>query len=627
MSPFPIAFLLFLSMLLPVFGDEVAKSPDPTASQAQWEEAIRLLDGNKRPDDPRRAFEILKPLADAGYPAAENTLGWMYDVGTGVESDPKLAFELYKKAALAGEPSAASNLGDVYSIGRLGQAVDKPLSRKWYAEGAEKGNAHAALCLAWDCLHGIGGPVDRAKARVVLYTATNVNESKQAQYTLALLYATEGEGVPQNKILALFWCLVCGDGNKGGPVLEAALRSQMSPEEIARATAKATEYRDILKAGGFVIAPEHLDERAVDYAAHPEWKAVSIRRGTSILIPLTVNGQGPFDFVLDTGCSASLIDDGLARKLGLEETDGTRVMGVGQKVAVADAAFFGNTLRKTVFAEMPLDGMSGVVWHRISGILGYDVLSRFVVEIDYGAKKVRFSDPGTFAYAGTGEALPLTFENGTPYVVGKAKTLAADPIAEPMLLDTGSGGSLDGYAGFSRRFDFTTLVPKTIRCLSARMLNGDFYGMMGRFQSFALGSFTIPSPEVSVLPQQESNADGDGLAIGGEILNRFTLIVDYRRQRIILEPSGRIAESSPTYYTGVAIEGMGEGYHILRVIHIDTGSPAEKSGLKVGDEVVGIDGFQGEALWDGCPSAKKETTFVVKREGQTMTLTVGGEEY
>ena len=43
----------------------------------------------------------------------------------------------------------------------------------------------------------------------------------------------------------------------------------------------------------------------------------SLDGSTLILVPVTINNQGPYTFALDTGASTSLIDQPLARRLGL----------------------------------------------------------------------------------------------------------------------------------------------------------------------------------------------------------------------------------------------------------------------------------------------------------------------
>lgn len=57
---------------------------------------------------------------------------------------------------------------------------------------------------------------------------------------------------------------------------------------------------------------------------------------TLVLLPVSINGQGPFTFALDTGASSSIIDTPVARRLGLPQTGSpTPVAGIsGQSQSV-----------------------------------------------------------------------------------------------------------------------------------------------------------------------------------------------------------------------------------------------------------------------------------------------------
>ena len=52
----------------------------------------------------------------------------------------------------------------------------------------------------------------------------------------------------------------------------------------------------------------------------------------------------------------------------------------------------------------------------VVGILGYDVISRFVSRIDYEHKIIELSDPSTFKYSGKGTEIPMVFHGNTPQV-------------------------------------------------------------------------------------------------------------------------------------------------------------------------------------------------------------------
>ncbi len=57
-----------------------------------------------------KAFELATKSAEQGYVESEYTLGWMYENGQGVEKDLSKAMELYKEAAAKGHLYAQQNL-------------------------------------------------------------------------------------------------------------------------------------------------------------------------------------------------------------------------------------------------------------------------------------------------------------------------------------------------------------------------------------------------------------------------------------------------------------------------------------------------------------------------------------
>ncbi len=81
--------------------------------------------------------------AEAGDPAAQGLLGFLYEYGRGVPQDFVLAAKWYTCAAERGEPMAQYLLGMLYNKGR-GVPEDLVLSQKWLilaaarADGAER---------------------------------------------------------------------------------------------------------------------------------------------------------------------------------------------------------------------------------------------------------------------------------------------------------------------------------------------------------------------------------------------------------------------------------------------------------------------------------------------------------
>ena len=51
--------------------------------------------------------------------------------------------------------------------------------------------------------------------------------------------------------------------------------------------------------------------------------------GAALIVPVYLNGEGPFDFVLDTGATYTCVDQALAARLGLRERRGQIAVGAG----------------------------------------------------------------------------------------------------------------------------------------------------------------------------------------------------------------------------------------------------------------------------------------------------------
>src|SRR5947207_112393 len=66
------------------------------------------------------------------------------------------------------------------------------------------------------------------------------------------------------------------------------------------------------------------------------------------------------------------------------------------------------TFNQTV-AVLPLEFISSIMGQPIAGLIGYDFISQFVIEVDYAARTMNVYAPATYRYSGSGEILPIKF--------------------------------------------------------------------------------------------------------------------------------------------------------------------------------------------------------------------------
>jgi predicted aspartyl protease len=122
--------------------------------------------------------------------------------------------------------------------------------------------------------------------------------------------------------------------------------------------------------------------------------------GAALVVPVTVNGQGPYPFVLDTGATVTCVDAALAKELDLPERHGVvglggGVRGVGQmqvlsidSVELGDARVTGLIGCAVDLAPMQTAGLD------IQGLLGLNFLKHYRVTLDFRDQLLRLDDPG-----------------------------------------------------------------------------------------------------------------------------------------------------------------------------------------------------------------------------------------
>ncbi len=135
--------------------------------------------------------------------------------------------------------------------------------------------------------------------------------------------------------------------------------------------------------------------------------------GSLILVPVTVNGSGPYDFVLDTGTSTTSIDPKLATQLALPWVGRTTQYDVQSSSAVpmAHATELGLGGAKVQNLSVLVESMAGLNYFdgKVRGVLGENFLSRFDLLLDNRHREVHLEEPlaGSMVEDLEGERIPL----------------------------------------------------------------------------------------------------------------------------------------------------------------------------------------------------------------------------
>jgi hypothetical protein len=247
-----------------------------------------------------------------------------------------------------------------------------------------------------------------------------------------------------------------------------------------------------------------------------------------------------------------------------------------------------------VFLALPFNELPSAVGRDIDGIVGGEFIQQFVVSLDYQARTLTLHEPRSFTYGGSGQTLPIEFTpNHHPIVPATVTPLDGKPIEHRFLLDTGSAGALVLHTPFVTEHALVTPTHNTIRAIGVAGAGGRVSARVGRVAALQIGSFTLHNP-ITMFAQDSGGAFANSALagnIGGRIANRFRLILDYGRRRIILEPSPRFDEPFARAYSGVALRADGLDYRTFRVKEVLEDSPATDAGIEVADVVTAVDGI------------------------------------
>lgn len=317
-----------------------------------------------------------------------------------------------------------------------------------------------------------------------------------------------------------------------------------------------------------------------------------------IIVPLFINGKGPFNFILDTGVSPMIITDpSIIDSLKLMRLRPTKIIGLGKGPDI-DAQLTNEmsvVLAKAKIDHIPaailkedLLGLSNYVGMKIHGLLGYYFFNSFVVSINYPSQSMRFRLPNQKKKI-KGQRVPFELLSNKPYILVNAAIPGQGLSEIKVLVDNGAGHALS----LERWKEDTFPLPD--RVINANLgtgLSGPISGKVGRIASLSVGGFDFKAV-VAAFPIYDDagakavllNRNGN---LGADLLSRFNMTFDYKNNCMYLTKNANFKRPFDHDMSGLEVytdEGGKKRFYVMR---IEPESPAEVSGLQVNDEILAI---------------------------------------
>ena len=320
-----------------------------------------------------------------------------------------------------------------------------------------------------------------------------------------------------------------------------------------------------------------------------------------IIVSMVLNDVLPVKFILDTGVKTAILTErslsdflsiNYDRKIPLVGTDGSKVIDayVANNVTLQLPGATSKGQGMLVLAEdyLQLKNYLGVEVH---GILGYELFSRFVVKINYDKTTITLFDPEQYKPKKNLTIIPIDVEDSKPFLTGDVTMINGKSLSAKLMMDTGASHSILLH---TETHESIEIPEKRIFTTLGRGLGGNIEGFIGRVKKVNMNEYefrqvigSFPASDVLVNLFKPNNRQG---TIGGGLLSKFVVTVDYFNERVYLKKGKGFKKGFEYNMSGIEVKAVGSDLNTFIINELTSESPAEKAGLLPGDVILNING-------------------------------------
>jgi predicted aspartyl protease len=164
-------------------------------------------------------------------------------------------------------------------------------------------------------------------------------------------------------------------------------------------------------------------------------------------VPVTIQGQGPFDFLIDTGAQATVLSRDLADRLMLHDRDSATLVGMASVRTVETTPIDDFNLGSRSFYIRQAPVVEGAHIGGADGILGLDSLQNQRVLLDFHNREISVADAAQLGGNRGYEIVVRARERLGQLIITTARL---DGVQVEVIVDTGAQGSVGNMALFER---------------------------------------------------------------------------------------------------------------------------------------------------------------------------------
>lgn len=277
---------------------------------------------------------------------------------------------------------------------------------------------------------------------------------------------------------------------------------------------------------------------------------LALRRGTPfgpsapghLFAEAAVDGTAAGWFLLDSGADGMMIDTALADRLGLPVVGRTRPIGADGRPREATYRRAHSfrvgrlTFDNPLFLALDLSGNNAPPGAARSGVIGYDVFARAVVEFARGGEWATVCDPAAYRLPAPGRWRPLEFLDLAPAVTTRFEGGRTGLFQ----IDTGAAGTVDFYRQYVEAERL--LAGRDTHEVQSAGAGGAFAMREGRIGRFELGGRRFSNLEAGF--RTNFSREGGAGIVGRALMAPFLVVFDYPHRRIAFVDAARARPAS-----------------------------------------------------------------------------------
>ena len=349
--------------------------------------------------------------------------------------------------------------------------------------------------------------------------------------------------------------------------------------------------------------------------------------GNVILMELSIDESSPLNFIFDTGAGGTVISASTAARLGIvgdETVPREGATGMAEIVRSTDHIVY---VEDIIFQDITL-GIAELshiekrIGTPIDGVIGWLILSRYAVRIDYDTMLIEIYDNNKFEYDFGDSGYTLEVRGTAIFTNVTTAFKSGNIFTGKALVDTGAGSTFYFNTPFIEEnnllAEMDTYYERETQSISTESAYA--YTTM-------LANLSISDYEFSTLPVTMTIAEAGASSwsgpmgiLGNDVLKRFNVFIDLQQEMMSLEPNRLYHDQFEVNCSGLELVAD-DAFQGVIIDHVYAGSPAHEAGLKVGDEIVQINAanisdFQLPQIKSMFSQDGQEIEILIDREGE-----------